>query len=155
PQAAEGWTVRFVADQSVLDGRFANNAWLQELPRSHSKITWDNAALLSSTSAATLGIASGDLLEIGVGERSLVAPAWVLPGHADRAVTLPLGYGRKRAGSVGNSVGFDAYRIRSAKNIWNVEDATVRKVPGRHEFATTQNHARMEGRDLARQVPLA
>ena len=29
------------------------------------------------------------------------------------------------------------------------------KASGRHEFATTQHHARMEGRDLARQVPLA
>jgi molybdopterin-containing oxidoreductase family iron-sulfur binding subunit len=149
-----GWTVRFVADQSVLDGRFANNAWLQELPRSHTKLTWDNAALLSPASAGTLGVATGDLLEIGVGERRLVAPAWTLPGHADDTVTLALGYGRTRAGSVGNAVGFDTYRIRALRNPWSVEGATVRKAPGRHEFATTQNHARMEGRDLARHVTL-
>src|SRR5204862_859680 len=60
PARREAWQVRFVADEAVLDGRFANNAWLQELPRSDSKLTWDNAALVSPASAAALGVATGD-----------------------------------------------------------------------------------------------
>ncbi|HYX65745.1 MAG TPA: 4Fe-4S dicluster domain-containing protein, partial [Burkholderiales bacterium] len=149
------WSVRFVPDQSVLDGRFANNAWLQELPRSDSKITWDNAALLSPASAKALGVATGDMLEIALDDRKLLAPAWVEPGHAEASVTLALGYGRRRAGRVGERVGFDAYRLRTEKAPWTAERARVVKAPGRHEFATTQNHARMEGRDLARSIDIA
>jgi molybdopterin-containing oxidoreductase family iron-sulfur binding subunit len=149
---APGWSVRFVADQSVLDGRFANNAWLQELPRSDSKLTWDNAALLSPKSAEELAVATGDRIEISLGGRTLVAPAWVAPEQADGTVALALGYGRRRAGSIGNRVGFDAFVLRSSENPWNAGGASIAKVAGRHEFATTQNHARMEGRDLARLV---
>ncbi|TAK83458.1 MAG: 4Fe-4S dicluster domain-containing protein [Betaproteobacteria bacterium] len=149
-----GWNVRFVADQSVLEGSFANNAWLQELPRSDTKITWDNAALVSPASARALGVASGDMLHVSVENRSILAPAWVLPGHAERSVTLALGYGRTHAGAAGNRVGFNAYRIRPAAAPWSASGGEVLRVPGRHEFATTQNHARMEGRDHAKHIEL-
>jgi len=151
---SEGWAVRFVADQSVLDGRFANNAWLQELPRSDSKLTWDNAAIVSPTSARELGVATADLVAIAAGERQVVAPVWVEPGHADHSVTLALGYGRRRAGRIGERVGCNAYVLRSAATPWSAA-VKVAKAPGRHEFATTQNHARMEGRDLARSIDIA
>ncbi|HZD21031.1 MAG TPA: 4Fe-4S dicluster domain-containing protein [Burkholderiales bacterium] len=155
PDVREGWQLRFVADEAVLDGRFANNAWLQELPRADSKLTWDNAALLSPASAAALGVATGDMVNITHGGRALRTPVWVTPAHPDASVTLALGYGRSRAGTLGNGVGFNAYALRTAENPWAARGATVTKAPGPHEFATTQNHARMEGRDLARQVPLA
>ena len=151
----QGWSLRFVADPSVLDGRFANNAWLQELPRSDSKITWDNAAILSPGDADKLQVSAGDMLEITVAERKLTAPAWLEPGHAEGSVTLALGYGRTRAGSVGTGVGFDAFSLRTSRSSWNAEGAKVLRAAGRHEFATTQNHARMEGRDLARSMDLA
>jgi molybdopterin-containing oxidoreductase family iron-sulfur binding subunit len=150
----EGWTLLFVPDANLLDGRFANNAWLQELPRTHTKLTWDNAALLSPASAAKLGVETGERLEIALGARRLVAPAWIEPGHADGCITLPLGHGRARAGSVGNRVGFDANTMRTAAAPWHAAGAQVAKAAGRHAFATTQNHSRMEGRDLARTVTL-
>jgi len=153
PRPSEGWSVRFVADESVLDGRFAGNAWLQELPRSHSKLTWDNAALLSPASAKELGVATGDMVDIALERRTLRAPVWIMPGQPEASVTLPLGYGRTRAGAVGNGVGFDAYALRTG-NAWWQGGAQITKAPGHHEFATTQNHARMEGRDLARTVAL-
>jgi Fe-S-cluster-containing dehydrogenase component len=150
-----GWSVRFVADESVLDGRLANNAWLQELPRSHSKLTWDNAALVSPASAEDVGVATGDLVDISLGGRTLRAPVWVMPGHADASVTLPLGYGRTRAGAVGNRVGFDATALRTFQSPWSAGGAQVVKAGGRHRFASTQDHARMEGHDPARTVALA
>jgi Fe-S-cluster-containing dehydrogenase component len=153
-QKSGDWSVRFVADESMLDGRFANNAWLQELPRSHTKLTWGNAAVLSPSSAQALGVQTGDHIEISLGERRVVAPAWVAPDHADGTITLPLGYGRSRAGSVGNHVGFNAFFLRTFAARWSANGVEVSKAAGQHEFATTQNHARMEGRDLARTVPL-
>jgi molybdopterin-containing oxidoreductase family iron-sulfur binding subunit len=139
----------------VLDGRFANNTWLQELPRSDSKLTWDNAALVSPASAVELGVATGDIVDITLDGRALRAPVWVTPAQPDASIALPLGYGRTRAGSIGNGVGFNAYALRTAENPSSASGATVTKAVGRHEFATTQDHARMEGRDLARQVPLS
>ena len=44
----------FRPDPSVLDGRFANNGWLQELPKPITKLTWDNAVLVSPATADEL-----------------------------------------------------------------------------------------------------
>ncbi|HET9580487.1 MAG TPA: 4Fe-4S dicluster domain-containing protein [Usitatibacter sp.] len=154
-RAVRGWTLVFRHDGSVRDGEFANNAWLQELPRSDSKLTWDNAAQVSPASAASLGVKTGDVIEIGAGEARLRAPVWVLPGQADETIVLPLGYGRRRAGRVGNGVGFDAYALRPAHSPWWREAGEVRMAGGRHEFATTQNHARMEGREPVRRFNVA
>jgi molybdopterin-containing oxidoreductase family iron-sulfur binding subunit len=154
PRNADGWTLLFAADANVLDGRFANNAWLQELPRSHTKLTWDNAVLLSPASAQKLGVETGARLDIALGGRRLTAPAWLLPGHPDDCLTLPLGHGRTRAGSVGSRVGFDANALRATAAPWSAVGAQVAKAAGRHAFATTQDHSRMEGRGLARTVRL-
>jgi molybdopterin-containing oxidoreductase family iron-sulfur binding subunit len=152
PSAAQGWSVRLRADPSIRDGAWANNAWLQELPKPDNKLTWDNAALMSAQSAAKLGAEQGDIVEIAAGSRRLRAPVWILPDHADDAVTLSLGFGRTRAGRVGNGVGVDAYALRAAASPWSLEGAGLRKVDGHHDFATTQNHARMEGREPVRVV---
>jgi hypothetical protein len=50
--------VRFVADARVDDGRFINNGWLQECPDPITKISWDNAILISPRLARELGIDS-------------------------------------------------------------------------------------------------
>src|SRR5712692_130743 len=47
----------FRPDPTIWDGRFANNGWLQELPKPQSKLTWDNAAYLSPATAIRLGLA--------------------------------------------------------------------------------------------------
>jgi Fe-S-cluster-containing dehydrogenase component len=152
PPAVTGtWTVQLRADPSVRDGFFANNAWLQELPKPHSKLTWGNAAFMSAESAAKLGAKAGDMVEVASGRGRVEAPVWILPDHADGAVTLTLGFGRTRAGRVGNGVGVDAYGLRTFAAPWTA-GAAVRKVAGRHTFATTQNHARMEGREPVRVV---
>ena len=151
PAVTGAWSVVVRPDPCVRDGAFANNAWLQELPKPHSKLTWDNAAFMSAESAAKAGVKTGDMVEIASGDGRVEAPVWILPDHADGAVTLALGFGRARAGRVGNGVGVDAYALRTFAAPWTA-GAAVRKAAGRHAFATTQNHDRMEGREPVRVV---
>jgi MoCo/4Fe-4S cofactor protein with predicted Tat translocation signal len=159
--------ISFRPDPTLFDGRFANNGWLQELPKPLTKLTWDNAALISPKTAERLGLsyqigARGgehgrifvDVVEIRYEGRSLRAPAWILPGHADDCVTLHLGYGRTRAGKVGNGSGFNAYAIRTASAPNNGAGATIRKIGAQYTLACTQFHHSMEGRDLVRAATL-
>lgn len=146
--------VEWRPDATIWDGSFANNAWLQELPKPLTKITWDNAAHLSEKTAKRLKLASGDLVEITSDGRSVVAPVWITPGQADDCISLTLGYGRTRAGRVGNELGYRAGRIASTGGAWFASDVSVRKVVGGHRLATTQDHHRMEGRDIVRVLSL-
>jgi MoCo/4Fe-4S cofactor protein with predicted Tat translocation signal len=174
PAAAPGGglEIAFRTDPSVFDGRFANLGWLQELPKPLSKITWDNVALLSPKTAAALGgvkteqTASGHLTEVAelrLGDRSVKAPLWVLPGHADGAVTVHLGFGRSRAGQVGTGVGFDAYALRTSDAPWAAGGLEVVKTGETARIACTQDHWTMEAleheqaqeRHIVRAVTLA
>jgi molybdopterin-containing oxidoreductase family iron-sulfur binding subunit len=139
-------------DATILDGRWANNAWLQELPKPMTHLVWDNAALISPALAAQLGLANGDLLTLSGGPFSMEAAAWIMPGQAAECVTLSLGYGRTAAGAVGTGLGFDAYRLRSADALWHRSGLHVGKTGRSYALVTTQSHFAMEGRDLVRVV---
>jgi molybdopterin-containing oxidoreductase family iron-sulfur binding subunit len=150
PPTAQGLEIVFRPDPSVFDGRFAHNPWLQELPRPLTKLTWDNAAFVSPADAQRLGLATGDVVELGLEGRTVNAPVWVLPGQTPGSVAVHLGYGRTRGSRVGVGVGFDAYRIRTSKAPWHASGLSLKKTGATHVFATTQGHHRMEGRDLVR-----
>ncbi|TCS39362.1 quinol:cytochrome c oxidoreductase iron-sulfur protein precursor [Paucimonas lemoignei] len=160
PVLVDGTTLQavLVADASVGDGAFANNGWLQELPRPFTKLTWDNAALIGSATAKALKVETGDVVRLrapGQPQLQIEAPVWVLPGQADLVVTLPAGYGRRAAGSVGDGVGFDAYMLLTTAAANQTFSLLIEKTGRRHEFATTQGHATMEGRDIVRWATLA
>ncbi|HYL96442.1 MAG TPA: molybdopterin oxidoreductase, partial [Terriglobales bacterium] len=129
----------FRPDPTIYDGRFANNGWLQELPKPITKLTWDNAAILSPATAHRLNVDTGDMLQLTYEGRTLRAPAWVQPGHVEGAVTLHLGYGRTRAGQAGTGVGFNPYGLRTSKALWSDHGLDAQKIPGQYVFATTQN----------------
>jgi MoCo/4Fe-4S cofactor protein with predicted Tat translocation signal len=152
PQA--GLDLLFRADDFLWDGRFADNAWLLEMPRPLTRLTWDNAALIAPETAKRLGVATHDIVELGAGNRNLRAPVFVLPGQAAECVTLALGWGR-RAGGLGAGVGFDAYRLRTAATPWLIGGASLRKTGETMKLATTQGHDRVAGRDLIREGTLA
>jgi molybdopterin-containing oxidoreductase family iron-sulfur binding subunit len=70
---------------------------------------------------------------------------WIQPGHADGVITIHLGYGREKAGTVGsNDYGFNAYKLRTADSPWSGAGAEVQKVSGQSMLATTQLHFNME-----------
>ena len=151
PAAAPGTLeIIFQPDLAVWDGRFANNGWLQELPRPLTKLTWDNAALLSPATAARLGLRNEEVVELHYQGRTVRAPVWIMPGHVDEAITVPLGYGRWRTGRVGTEIGFNAYALRTSVSPWFDTGLTLRQTGTRHPLVTTQQHHSMEGRHLVR-----
>jgi len=140
----------FEPDASLWDGRFANNAWLQELPHPVTKLSWDNAALLSPNTAERLGLENEELVELVFDGRSLRIPVWILPGQPDNSVTLSLGYGRQRGGQVLAGAGFNAYRLRTSAFPWFSYGLEIRKTGQRYRLVSTQDHFSMEGRDLVK-----
>jgi molybdopterin-containing oxidoreductase family iron-sulfur binding subunit len=152
---AAGLEVVFRPDATLWDGRQANNGWLQELPKPLTQLTWSNAAMISPALAAERGLADGDVVELAYRGRRIEAPVWILPGQAARSVTLPLGYGRSRAGRVGTGLGFDAGRLRSSAAPW-FDSGLALRATGRHiELAATQQHFRVDGDDVVRRTTLA
>ncbi|MEP6569377.1 MAG: TAT-variant-translocated molybdopterin oxidoreductase [Acidobacteriota bacterium] len=161
PQA--GYEIVFRTDPTIYDGRFANNGWLQELPKPLSKLTWDNAALVSPNTAAQLGLTKtigkkgGDIyvdtLKITHQERTFtdVVPTWITPGQPDGVITIHLGYGRTHAGRVGNEHGFNAYEIRTADAPWSASGVQVEKGSGQALVAVTQLHFMLEDRDFSKE----
>jgi molybdopterin-containing oxidoreductase family iron-sulfur binding subunit len=148
-------SICFRPDPSVWDGRFANNAWLQELPRPFTTLTWDNAALISPQLARERELETGDVVEIGTTKAKVRVPVLVLPGQPQNNITLPLGYGRTRAGSVGSGVGIDVYPLRTTDTQWFADATTLRKTGETSPLAMTQGHHLMEGRHLVRAGTLA
>ena len=145
-----GLEIAFRPDPTVWDGRFANNGWLQEIPKPLSKLSWDSAALLSPATAQRLGIENEDLLELTYQGRSVQIAAWIMPGQADQSITVFLGHGRRRAGRVGTGVGVDVSGLRRSQAPWFGSGLEVKKTGERRRLAAMHHHFSMEGRDLIR-----
>ena len=142
PPTQDSPEIVFVRSYAMDDGRYSNNGWLQELPDPITKLTWDNGAMMSPKFAKSLGVETGDLVQVAINDtardgndqpiqRGLVIAAIVAPGHAENSVTISLGYGRPISGRgplpyagddaatfppVGDVPGFNAYFLRTAAN---------------------------------------
>src|SRR5262249_38759998 len=104
--------LNLVPDHKLLDGRFRNNPWLQEVPDPATKVCWDNPALVSPATAARLGVKREEVVELRAGDRSIRVPVYVLPGHADDTVTLALGYGRTGSEKIASGAGVNAFLLQ-------------------------------------------
>ena len=144
PPPSEGLEIAMRPDPSVWDGSLANNAWLQELPRPYTKLTWDNSLLVSPATATRLGLQREDVVKVVLEGREVEAPVLILPGQAPNSIALHLGYGRRRAGGVGTGVGVNAYAIRTSDAPWVGTGATLTKTGAKHHLVTTQNHHLIE-----------
>ena len=151
----------FRPDPAVYDGRYANNGWLQELPKPITKLTWDNAALVSpkfaqkqdfSHKVMARGGEHGQIrtavVDIALNGSKVSAATWTLPGQAENTVVLPLGYGRKRAGYTGTNKGFNAYEVRTSNAMWSATGGQITATGDSYPLACTQYHFNMEGRQI-------
>ncbi len=130
----------FRADATIWDGRFANNGWLQELPKPLTKLTWGNAALMSQTTALQRGLEDGDFIELECKGRKVEAQVMRLPGHAEKSVTISFGYGRRKTGRVGTGAGFNAFALWPSEAPGFVVGAAIAKTGRSAKLASTQMH---------------
>lgn len=148
----DGLELVLTVSGAVYDGRFVNNGWLQEAPDPITKLTWDNAALISNATARELGLEDGDLVEFSLGERKVQAPVLRSPGHADFAVSLAVGYyGDLATETASQGVGFNAYPLLSTTEPYVVTGVVARKLGKKHTLALAAEHYSMEGRAIARE----
>lgn len=158
----DGIEIVIKPDSKLFDGRFANISWLQELPDSMTKVTWDNVALMSPATAESLGIDpersfSSDevpMVRISVNEDTAIEiAAWVQPGHADDSITLTTGYGRENIGRVADGVGVNTFPLRTSSNLF-FQAAEVEATGSTYTIACTQDHQSLEGRDMIRKASI-
>ena len=150
PAASDTLTIVFRPDSTIGDGRHAANGWLQELPKPLTKIVWENVVAISPALAQRLMLANGDIVEVAVGARRVEGAAWIMPGQADRTVTMTLGYGRRLPDMIFDGLGYDPNPLRSIETPWRLAGATVTKTGRTAVIATTQDHNTMEGHDFIR-----
>src|SRR5262249_44464784 len=137
--------------------------WLQELPKPLTKLTWDNAVIVSPATAAKLRTAGrpavqggehgqivSDVVEVTSHGRKLRGAIFAVPGHPDDCATVHLGYGRSRAGQLGTGAGFNAYAVRMADALWFDRGVQIVATGEQYPLACTQYHHLMEGRDIVR-----
>ncbi len=136
----------FSLDYSVYDGRFINNAWLQELPDPISKLTWDNAVFISHKNAEALKLKNYDLVELALNGKSVRGAVWVLPGQAEDSINLKLGYGQKVAGKIAEGSGFDAYPLFLSPADFPSPsgEVSIKKLDEKYILASVQDHWTIE-----------
>jgi MoCo/4Fe-4S cofactor protein with predicted Tat translocation signal len=157
--SASGLEIIFRPDPTIWDGRFANNGWLQELPKPLTKITWDPTAWVSPKLAESQHLADGDIIELKYRGNTAKLPVAIVPGHPDNAVTAFFGYGRQvvgRVGAPGEDVAkeFNVYRLRTSDAPYFGSGLEIAKA-GRYTLARTQEHHLMEGRSPVRATTIA
>jgi Fe-S-cluster-containing dehydrogenase component len=160
-----GLEIAFRNDPTILDGRFANNGWLQELPKPITRLTWDNAVIVSPGTAERLKAGGGPawqggehgqivshVVEMRYRGRTVRGPIFAVAGHPDSCVTVHAGYGRTRAGHLGTGAGFNANQIRTSDAMWFGSGLEIVSTGETYSLACTQYHHLMEGRDIVRAV---
>ncbi len=145
-----GYEIVFRLDPTVHDGRFANNGWLQELPKPLSKLTWSNAAHMSPKTAEKLGVTDEDVVSLSLDGRKIELPVWRQPGCAENSVTIHFGHGRTQAGRVGDGSGASAYKLWTSSIGWHAPGLEISRTGAKELLANTQTHRSMEGRELVR-----
>lgn len=151
PNNNNSYAVQLSESYFIGDGRFLNNGWLLELPHPVTKVTWDNYAMISPSTAKELNVSDGDFLEVTIEKRKLKIPAMIQPGCADKFISIELGYGRTVVGEAGKNVGFNAVDLMS-KNYtispWIFNKAELVSTGGSYDLMSTQEHHSLDDKFL-------
>ena len=148
--APSGIEVNFRPDPTVWDGTWANNGWLQEMPKPVTTQTWDNGIWMSPETAKKLGVTDDDLVELKYRGRALTGVTILVPGHAADSVTVHLGYGRQRCGHVGENIGINAYLLQTSEAPGGGYGGEIHKTGGKYPLARVEHVQTMEEREPIR-----
>ncbi|HWR14307.1 MAG TPA: TAT-variant-translocated molybdopterin oxidoreductase [Terriglobales bacterium] len=154
---SQGTEMAIRRDPSIYDGRFANNGWLQELPKPLTKLTWDNAIMVSPKMAKDMGFPADQdaaVAEVEYRGRKIEGPVWVQPGHPDDTITMYLGYGRLRGGQTATGHGFNAYTMWYSDEPFYSRGVKVTKTGKKYPLASTQGTQVLNGRNIVRAAKL-
>jgi molybdopterin-containing oxidoreductase family iron-sulfur binding subunit len=143
---APGYELSFVPDHHVYDGRYVNNAWLHELPEPFTKVTWGNAARISTALARKYELSDGDLLALGSGRARIHVPIVIARGQATNTISLTLGQGRAACAPIARHVGYDAYPLRLVDSPFVSKCDFIERHPGHVALPRTQEQFNMLGR---------
>ncbi|MDO1502414.1 TAT-variant-translocated molybdopterin oxidoreductase [Winogradskyella maritima] len=160
---SEGMELSLYTKVGMGDGQQANNPWLQEFPDPITRTSWDNYLTVSKADAERLGlenynVANGglngsyaDVTVNGVSVKNV--PVIIQPGQARGSVGLALGYGRTDGLKEELQTGVNAYPLYQGFNA--LQNVSVSKAAGIHEFACVQLHNTLMGRgDIIRETTL-
>jgi molybdopterin-containing oxidoreductase family iron-sulfur binding subunit len=147
--------VSILPDPGIGDGTYSNNAWLMELPRPLTKITWDNAVYVGFSTATKYALEEEDVVEVTYNGKTVTGPIAIQPGHALDSITLHQGFGRTRSGEVSVNLGFNVYPVMTTAAPTIGRGAKIKKLAGKYMLARTEEHYNMENRWLARHVTAA
>ncbi len=151
---SEGPELALYEKVSMGTGKHANNPWLQELPDPVSTATWDNYVTVSPAFAKKQGLEQEDVVLIN---DKIELPVLIQPGQAEGTVGIAVGYGRSKAGKVGDGVGKNVFPLMNVaagtKNLLGTV-VTLKKTSKTYPLALTQTHHVMEGRPIVRETVL-
>jgi len=161
--ATEGMELVLYPKIGMGDGQQANNPWLQEFPDPITRVSWDNYVTVSRADASALGLINenvangglnGSYAKLTVNGVSLEnVPVIIQPGQAAGTVGLSFGYGRQVGMKTEMQTGVNAYALYQGFNC--IQNVTLEKATGMHEFACVQLHKTLMGRgDIIKETTL-
>jgi MoCo/4Fe-4S cofactor protein with predicted Tat translocation signal len=131
---------------SLYDGRLANMGWLMELPDPVTKMTWDNAAVMSKRTAERLGLAQEDVVRLTTSAGNIELPVFLQPGVAEDTVITNTGFGRQEGGRVLAGKGANAFAVMPAgSHSTGYVPVSIEKTGRTLSIATTQDHHSLSG----------
>jgi len=156
---SDGLEVKLYQKIGIGDGSEANNPWLQEFPDPISKATWDNYIAIPKRLADQYGLKNFQGFTVygilKINNSSIKLPILIQPGQANDTVSVALGYGRTRAGKVGNNVGVNVFPyVTVLNNIpqYFATNATLEFTTESYQIAQTQTHQTLMGRNIVQEV---
>ena len=160
---SEGMELSLYTKTGMGDGQQANNPWLQEFPDPITRASWDNYLTVSAADAERLelfnenvanGALNGSYADVTVDGTTIKnVPVIVQPGQAKGSVGLALGYGRKDGLKEEMQTGVNAYPLYKAFS--SVQNVSIKKAAGTHEFACVQLQNTLMGRgDIIKETTL-